>query len=79
MARVHVAIRRGAAVTARPLNPLPTRATVAHHVREAAAFAEWGAARVRAEIAGRIARLRAHGLFDGPAEPVQLEMFGGGT
>lgn len=60
-------------------NPLPTLASVRHHVHACAAFAGWSPRRIRAEIAGRIARLRAHGLFDGPGVPVQLEMFGGET
>jgi hypothetical protein len=58
-------------------NPLPTAGSVTRHVLAMAAFCGWRRARIRQEIAGRIDRLRAHGLFDGPAAPVQLEMFGG--
>jgi hypothetical protein len=58
-------------------NPLPTYATVVHHVHEAARFASWSRDRIRDEVWGRIERLRAHGLFEGPAEHVQVEMFGG--
>lgn len=56
---------------------LPTADSVTHHVLDMAAFCGWLRARIRQEIVGRIERLRAHGLFDGPAAPVQLARFAG--